>query len=358
MEGKGKRVLIGMSGGIDSTASCLMLKEMGYTVVGLTMWVWGDEPVEARQLARNMGIEHFVADERDGFRKTIVQYFIDEYRSGRTPNPCVMCNPLFKFRILAEWADRLECDFIATGHYVRLEETEGNFYIVAGDDDGKDQSYFLWRLGQDVLRRCLFPLGVYNKTQVRNYLRGKGYTLKAEEGESMEVCFIKGDYRDFLREYSPEIDREIGPGWFVNSEGVKLGQHKGFPYYTIGQRKGLEIALGKPAYVLKINPQKNTVMLGDAGQLKTRYMLAEHDSFLNEKEAFASQTLTVRIRYRSRPIPCEVSRLEDGRLLVHFREEASAIAPGQSAVFYEGRRVVGGAFIAAQRGIGMFINEK
>ena len=242
-----KRVLVGMSGGIDSTATCLMLKEQGYEIVGLTMWVWGDESVEARQLADSMGIEHHVADEREAFRKVIVQNFIDEYCQGRTPNPCVMCNPAFKFRILTEWADKLGCAFISTGHYSRLEEKNGNIYIVAGDDDKKDQSYFLWRLGQDVLRRCLFPLGTYTKLQVREYLREKGYQLKAEEGESMEVCFIKGDYRDFLREHSPEIDREIGPGWFVNSEGVKLGEHKGFPYYTIGQRKGLEIALGKPA---------------------------------------------------------------------------------------------------------------
>ena len=192
---------------------------------------------------------------------------------------------------------------------------------------------------------------------MRDYLRDKGYTLKADEGESMEVCFIKGDYRDFLREHSPEIDTEVGKGWFVNAEGVKLGEHKGFPYYTIGQRKGLEIALGKPAYVLKINPQKNTVMLGDAEQLKTRYMLAEQDCLTDEAEVFGSDSLTVRIRYRSRPIPCTVSRLEDGRLLVHFQEEASAIAPGQSAVFYIGRRVVGGAFIASQRGIGMYVEN-
>ena len=231
-----KRVLVGMSGGIDSTATCLMLREQGYEIVGLTMWVWGDEPSEARQLAQSMGIEHYVADERKAFREVIVRNFIDEYRQGRTPNPCVMCNPLFKFRILTEWADRLDCRYIATGHYTRLEERNGKIYIVAGDDEKKDQSYFLWRLGQDVLRRCLFPLGTYTKLQVRDYLRGKGYALKAEEGESMEVCFIKGDYRDFLREYSPEIDKEVGPGWFVNSEGVKLGEHKGFPYYTVGQR--------------------------------------------------------------------------------------------------------------------------
>lgn len=347
-----------MSGGIDSTATCLMLHEQGYEVVGLTMWVWGEEPVEAKRLAQRMNIVHYIADEREKFRQTIIQYFINEYRTGRTPNPCVMCNPLFKFRILTEWADKLKCDFIATGHYVRLVEKDNKLYIEAGDDSRKDQSYFLWRLNQDVLQRSLFPLGEYTKEQIRTYLRNKGYTLKAEEGESMEVCFIKGNYRDFLREHSPEIDKEIGPGWFVNAEGVKLGQHKGFPYYTIGQRKGLEIALGKPAYVLKINPQKNTVMLGDAEQLKTRYMMAEQEIFTDEQEIFSSSELTVRIRYRSRPLPCTIKRLEDRRLLIHFKEDASAIAPGQSAVFYIGRRVVGGAFIASQRGIGMFVNEE
>ena len=355
MDNPEKSVLVGMSGGIDSTATCLMLQEQGYRVVGLTMWVWGEEPTEARELAQRIGVEHHVADERETFRADIVQYFIDEYRAGRTPNPCVMCNPRFKFRLLCEWADRLGCTYIATGHYTRLEEHDGLHYICIGQDERKDQSYFLWQLGEDVLRRCLFPLGDSNKLQVREYLRTRGYTLKADEGESMEVCFVKGDYRDFLKEHSPGIDEEIGPGYFVTPEGVKLGRHKGYPYYTIGQRKGLEIALGKPAYVLKINPQKNTVMLGDAELLETSYMLAEHERFPNEAEAFASPDLTVRIRYRSRPIPCTLSRLEDGRLLVHFAHTASAIAPGQSAVFYIGQRVVGGALIASQRGIGQLI---
>lgn len=355
MEKAKQKVLVGMSGGIDSTATCLMLREQGYDIVGLTLWVWGEKPVEAAQLAEQMVIEHHIADEREAFRKIIVQNFIDEYRQGRTPNPCVMCNPLFKFRILTEWADRLGCDFIATGHYTRLEEHGGHIYILTGDDDKKDQSYFLWRLSQDVLRRCIFPLGTLTKPQVRDYLRSKGYKLKAEEGESMEVCFIKGDYRDFLREHSPEIDQEIGKGWFVNAAGVKLGEHKGFPYYTIGQRKGLEIALGKPAYVLKINPQKNTVMLGDAEELKTSHMLVEDDRFVDETEAMNSPQLSVRIRYRSKPIPCTLRRLDDGRLLVNFQSEASAIAPGQSAVFYIGNRLVGGSFIASQRGIGMYV---
>ncbi len=359
MDERKQRVLVGMSGGIDSTATCLMLRREGYEVVGFTMWVWGDAPLEAARLAAEMGIEHHLADVRTEFRQVVVQQFIDEYRRGRTPNPCVMCNPLFKFRLLVEWADRLQCDHIATGHYVRIEQREGRHYIVTGDDDRKDQSYFLWRLPQAVLARCLFPLGGYTKQQVREYLRAEGYAVKAQEGESMEVCFIQGDYRTFLREQAPQIDQEVGPGWFVNSSGVKLGEHKGFPYYTVGQRKGLEIALGKPAYVLKINPEKNTVILGDAEQLLADYMLLEQDVLLDESEVMEAEALTVRIRYRSAPIPCHiVRRLDDGRLLVRFLQQASAIAPGQSAVFYIGRRLVGGAFIASQRGIGEFINRR
>lgn len=353
-----ERVLVGMSGGIDSTATCLMLMEQGYEVIGLTMWVWGDEPLEAQQLAHRMGIEHYTVDERNEFKKVIVQNFIDEYLNGRTPNPCVMCNPLFKFRILNEWADKLHCQYWATGHYVQVIEKDNHRYLVTGDDPRKDQSYFLWQLNEEVLRRTLFPLGGETKQQVRDYLRDKGYTLKANEGESMEVCFIPGDYRDFLRTHCPDIDSRIGPGQFVNAEGVKLGSHKGFPYYTVGQRKGLEIALGKPAYVLKLNPSKNTVMLGDAEQLLTRHMLVEQLKYTNADEFFdADAELSVRIRYRSTPLPCKIQPVPeaDGRWLVTFGKEASAITPGQSAVFYIGNRVVGGAFIASQRGIGMYL---
>ncbi len=354
MKSADNRVLVGMSGGIDSSAVCLMLQEQGYEIVGVTMRVWGDEPAGARELADRIGIEHYVADEREPFRQTVVRNFVDEYRRGRTPNPCVMCNPLFKFRVLTEWADKLGCRWIATGHYSQLAETNHHIYIVAGADEQKDQSYFLWRLGQETLGRTLFPLGTCTKDNVRAYLRGKGFEAKASEGESMEVCFIQGDYRHFLREQYPALDEEIGPGWFVNRAGVKLGRHKGYPYYTIGQRKGLEIALGKPAYVLRINPDKNTVMLGDAQELCTSRMLAEDPQIICEEEFFSCPRLAVRIRYRSRPIPCQVSRLDDGRLLVHFNEEASAVTPGQSAVFYDGNRVLGGAFIASQKGIGLF----
>ena len=356
-----------MSGGIDSTAACLMLQEQGYEVVGLTMRVF-DVPsqldaegtprviIEAREVSQRLGIEHHVADEREEFRAKIVSYFMDEYMQGRTPNPCVMCNPLFKFRLLIEWADKLDCAFIATGHYVQTVCDKGHYYIVTGDDAQKDQSYFLWNLGQEVLSRCLFPLGGWKKPDVRQYLADKGFTLKAKEGESMEVCFIEGDYRDFLREHRPEIDTTIGQGKFVDMAGRTLGTHQGYPYYTIGQRKGLGIALGKPAYVLKLNPEKNTVMLGDAEQLRTRYMLVEKLRLVDEDQFFKEVNLSVRIRYRSQSIPCEIVReVEDGRVLVRFLSEVSAVTPGQSAVFYVENRLVGGAFIASQRGIGQWI---
>lgn len=364
MKEKEKRVLVGMSGGIDSSATCIMLQEQGYEVVGVTMRTWDvpshfstpgqtqpDEVLEAQALARRLGIEHHVADVREEFRKVIVQYFIDEYMHGRTPNPCVMCNPLFKERILCEWADRTQCAWIATGHYCQLEDRNGYRYIITGDDPTKDQSYFLWKLPQEILRRMMFPLGGMTKTAVREYLAAKGFEAKARGGESMEICFIDKDYREFLREHCPDIDEKIGAGWFVDSKGLKLGQHKGFAYYTIGQRKGLEIALGKPAYVLKINPAKNTVMLGDADKLKATHMLVEDINVADMNELLACSNLSVRIRYRSQPIPCQAILLENQKLLVKFATEASAITPGQSAVFYDGNRVLGGGFIAFQNGI-------
>lgn len=364
MKEKEKRVLVGMSGGIDSSATCIMLQEQEYEVVGVTMRTWDvpshfstpgqtqpDEVLEAQALASRLGIEHHVADVREEFRKVIVQYFIDEYMHGRTPNPCVMCNPLFKERILCEWADRTQCAWIATGHYCQLEDRNGYRYIITGDDPTKDQSYFLWKLPQEILRRMMFPLGGMTKAAVREYLAAKGFEAKARGGESMEICFIDKDYREFLREHCPDIDEKIGAGWFVDSKGLKLGQHKGFAYYTIGQRKGLEIALGKPAYVLKINPAKNTVMLGDADQLKATHMLVEDINVADMNELLTCSNLSVRIRYRSQPIPCQAILLENQKLLVKFATEASAITPGQSAVFYDGNRVLGGGFIAFQNGI-------
>ena len=357
MKDKNKRVLIGLSGGIDSAAASIMLMEQGYELVAVTMQVWGDAPAEAKVLADQLGIPHYIADEREEFKETVVKNFIDEYMQGKTPNPCVMCNPLFKFHILKVYADRFDCDWIATGHYGLIENVGDKLYLVAGRDHLKDQSYFLWRLNQEVLGRLLLPLGELTKTEVRAYLADKGFKKKSESGESMEVCFIKGDYRDFLKEHYPEIDKEVGQGWYVDSTGKKLGEHKGYPYYTIGQRKGLDIALGKPAYVLRINADKNTVILGDADQLKNRFMLVEKEELVDEESFFACDNLTVRIRYRSKPIPCKAYKLPTEEFLVHFAHEASAITPGQSAVFYDGNRVLGGAYIASQRGLDWIVEQ-
>lgn len=373
-----KKVLVGMSGGIDSSSVCLMLKDKGYEVIGITMRVWDlpqhfSEPgqeqpnhvMQARELAERLGIEHYVADERASFKDVVVRNFIDEYLNGRTPNPCVMCNPTFKFRMLMEWADRLGCDYIATGHYVQKVEQDGSVYLKCGADTKKDQSYFLWRLSQEVLRRCIFPLGDTTKDKVRAYLTEKGFEAKARGGESMEVCFIPGDYREFLKEQLPDLEQKVGPGDFVDEQGHKLGRHQGFPFYTVGQRKGLGIALGKPAFVLKINPQKNTVMLGDADRLMTEYMLVEQPNWVNA-DALPVEGLAVRIRYRSKPIPCtlkKVNRLWEEKdakgdlYLVHFHEPASAVTPGQSAVFYVDDLVVGGGYIASQKGIHSYIEE-
>lgn len=357
-----KRVLVGMSGGIDSSSVCLMLQEQGYEVVGVTMRAWdnGTNYIEdARELASRLGIDHYVVDVREDFRNTVVQNFIDEYLNGRTPNPCVMCNPLFKFRILCECADRYDCAWISTGHYSLIRNIGDHFYIECGEDVRKDQSYFLWRLDEAVLRRCLFPLGGMTKVQVREYLRSKGFEAKASSGESMEVCFVKGDYRDFLREQVPDIDTRVKEGLFVSTEGKKLGTHKGFPYYTIGQRKGLGIALGEPAFVVKINTEKNTVMLGSRENLAARYMLVENYKFIDEKDFFGGKhSLSVRIRYKSAPIQCEVARIDDKMLIVRFIGEASSITPGQSAVFYDGRLMLGGGYIASQRTLGMYLSPE
>ena len=355
-----KSVLVGMSGGIDSTAVCQMLLQQGYRVVGLT-FVTCDSGLYAAQsaalLAERLGIEHHMADIREEFRSLVIQPFIDDYLLGITPNPCVNCNLTVKFRILCEWADKLNCAKIATGHYVNVvtEESDSGakHYLVTGDDDSKDQSYFLWRLSQQQLGRVLFPLGGSTKADVKEYLAENGFETLSRGGESMEVCFIPGDYRDFLKNNIPDVEQRIKPGSFVDSEGRVLGTHQGFPYYTIGQRKGLGIALGYPAYVIKINAAKNTVMLGEEQSLKTDHMLIEEPEWVN---GIPYEKLTVRIRYRSRPIPCDTPvKVADGRYLVHLHTTASAITPGQSAVFYVGNKVVGGAFIASQRGINQWL---
>ena len=348
-----------MSGGVDSTAACKILQSQGYEVVGLTLLTCEKSLhacEEASLLAARFGIEHHIADIREEFRERVIVPFLQSYLSGLTPNPCIDCNPTIKFRVLCENADRLGCRYIATGHYARTMQNGGKVFIRQGADNKKDQSYFLWRLSQDQLRRTLFPLGEMTKEEARRLLKEEGLTEKADDGESMEICFFEGDYRDYLRSAIPDADSVIKPGYFVDSEGRKLGEHKGYPYYTIGQRKGLNIALGHPAYVLKINAAKNTVMLGDAAQLLTRHMIVESPAWV---DGIPVSGMSARIRHRSTPLPCHIERtLPDGKWLVRFDEPVSAVTPGQSAVFYTGDTVVGGAYISSQRGINQWINEE
>ena len=356
-----KSVLVGMSGGIDSTAVCHMLLSQGYHVEGLT-FITCDAGVgaadEAAALALRLGIPHHKVDVRAEFRTLVVEPFIEAWMRGETPNPCVMCNPTVKFRLLEEWADKLGCRYIATGHYVKVVEKEAvhgiglRYYIVTGNDHRKDQSYFLWRLTQRQLSRVIFPLGGWEKCDVLDYLKEKGLQDVAGGGESMEVCFISGDYRDFLRENVPGIDARLAGGSFVDSDGRVLGKHCGYPFYTVGQRKGLGVALGYPAYVLKTNAKGNTVMLGREEQLLTSYMLVDEPQWTDD----VPENLAVKVRYRSQTIPCDAPvSTGDGRWLVRMHVPVSAITPGQSAVFYCGNTVAGGAIITDQRGINQWI---
>lgn len=362
MPDKGESVLVGMSGGVDSSAVCMLLQEQGYRVVGLTLRIWDipahfpnpgqTEPqhiIEARELAMHLGIPHHTLDVREPFRELVIKNFTDEYMQGRTPNPCVLCNLHFKWYYLLAEADRLRCDKVATGHYARIESDDNDRLCVAcGLDQKKDQSYFLWRLGQRELRRTLFPLGGLSKEEIKAYVTVRGYREKAVKKESMEVCFVADDYRTFLREQIPGLDAKVAGGYFVDIQGKKLGMHRGFPFYTVGQRKGLSIAMGYPAYVVKINAEKNTIRLGRVEELETQTMLIEELDSISD-ELYRCDDLTVRIRYRSQPLQARITPVSEREALVTFAATASAVTPGQSAVFYRGDRVVGGALIASQR---------
>ena len=365
-KGRDKRVLVGMSGGVDSSAVCMLLQEQGYDVVGVTLRMWDlpkhfphsgqMEPVhvlEARTLAEKLGIEHHSMDVRSDFRQTVIQDFIEEYMQGRTPNPCVMCNLYFKWRYLLEAADRYGCKWVATGHYARIGRENDMFYLLKGIDPLKDQSYFLWRLGQKELSRTLFPLGEMKKEDIKKYVLSKGFKEKVEKKESMEICFIEDDYREFLKQEVPELPEKVNGGFFVDKEGRKIGRHKGFPFYTVGQRKGLEIALGHPAYLSKINARKNTIRLGDKTELLAKEMLVR--DVLLPIPLSPEEEISVRIRYRSAALPATLCSVGEGRAIVRFCDEASAVTPGQSAVFYRGDRVLGGSIIDDQRYLKKYI---
>ncbi|MGN6619373.1 MAG: tRNA 2-thiouridine(34) synthase MnmA [Ilyomonas sp.] len=361
MSRRGK-VLVAMSGGIDSTVTALMLHNEGYEVVGITMKTWDyatsggssketgccniDSFNDARMAAVQNGFPHFILDIREEFGDAVIENFVEEYLAGRTPNPCVMCNTHIKWKALLKRANALGCDFIATGHYANVyRHQDGRYVISKGLDETKDQSYVLWGLDQELLSRTIMPLGKYRKTEIRQMALDYGYPELAKKSESYEICFVPdNDYRGFLKRRVEGLEERVAGGWFVDKAGKKLGQHKGYPFYTVGQRKGLEIALGKPAYVTAIDPVTNTVVLGDEEDLQQTKMTVgklnwiKYDGVTNGMEALT------KIRYKDKGALSNLYT-NGNEIVVHFHEEVKGIAPGQSAVFYEGDEVIGGGII-------------
>jgi tRNA-uridine 2-sulfurtransferase len=363
MSTKGK-VLMAMSGGIDSTVAALMLHKEGYEVIGITMKTWDyatsvgttgkketgccnlDSFNDARQAAVQHGFPHFILDIREEFGDFVIDNFIEEYIAGRTPNPCVMCNTHIKWRALLKRADALGCDFIATGHYAQIHQhTNGRYFIRKGIDETKDQSYVLWGLQQDLLSRTLLPLGTYHKTAIRQMAHDFGYPELAKKSESYEICFVPdNDYRGFLKRNVEGLEARVDGGNFVDKSGKILGTHKGYPFYTIGQRKGLDIALGKPAFVTHIDPETNTVMLGEEEDLKGSEMTVGKMNWIKYDGITEGMELLTKIRYKDKGAISNLYTYENG-IKVRFYEDVKGIAPGQSAVFYEGDDVVGGGVI-------------
>lgn len=356
-----------MSGGIDSTVTALMLHHEGYEIIGITMKTWDyatsvgttgkketgccniDSFNDARMAAVHHGFPHYILDIRDEFGDFVIENFVEEYLAGRTPNPCVMCNTHIKWKALLKRANNLGCDFIATGHYAEVHQHEnGRYFLSKGLDETKDQSYVLWGLDQELLSRTIMPLGKYRKSEIRQMAHDMGYPELAKKSESYEICFVPdNDYRGFLKRRVDGLEERVDGGWFTDKNGKRLGKHKGYPFYTIGQRKGLDIALGKPAFVTAIHPETNTVVLGDEQDLEQNDMLVGKINWIKYDGISDGMEALTKIRYKDKGAFSNLYTSDNG-INVRFYENVKGIAPGQSAVFYEGNDVIGGGII--QRG--------
>jgi len=351
-----------MSGGIDSSVSALLLQEQGYELVGATFRTFDyikesclakekgccsvESIMEAKHFAESIGVEHHILDFRQLFRDHVIANFVQEYKLGRTPNPCVLCNSHIKWGVLLEAADKLGCDYIATGHYARIAQHRGHYYLQTAADEHKDQTYFLWMLTEENLKRTIFPLGDYTKPEVRLFAAEHHFEKLAKKSESQEICFIPdNDYRKFLTEQGCETS----PGNFVDMEGHVLGQHPGCYNFTIGQRKGMGMAFGTPKYVTKINTETREVTVGDRDDLFCNNVYATDVRLRDEEWLRESPEVMARIRYKSPATEAKLI-LEDDfektrRIRLHFHKPVWGVTPGQSVVLYKDGLLVGGGLI-------------
>ncbi len=329
-----------MSGGVDSTVAALLLREQGHKLLGITMINWDEEAAcKAQETAHQLGIEHKTIDMRQLFYERVIDYFCSAYSRGQTPNPCVECNRYIKFAALMDAALQLGCTKIATGHYARIQRSQqGRFLLKRGLDDSKDQSYFLYGLKQDQLARTIFPLGDLHKSEVLKMAKAYGVPA-ATEKESQEICFISSDYREFLE---GRIDCQ--PGEVVDEKGKVLGHHRGLAFYTIGQRKGLGIAGGKPLYVLRLDLDNNRLCLGEEAGLFKRSLFAGECNFVSIANLDEPLLVKAKIRYRAPLAEADIV-MQGDMVKLDFKDKQRAITPGQSVVFYQGDCVLGGGKI-------------